>query len=295
VLQGQDVDAVVNSRGTGAHAREVARGERFEFGKNWARFLATLNDERIAFAVDSLRRMLAVETLAGKSFLDIGSGSGLFSLAARRLGARVHSFDYDPHSVACTSELRQRFYPGDDTWSIAEASVLDATYLAGLGHFDIVYSWGVLHHTGSMWQALGNAGQLVAPHGKLFIAIYNDQGSRSRRWLLAKRIYNRLPRMLKAPWAVVAITPTEFKAAASSLVSGRFGAYLRGWHEADPTRGMSRWRDVIDWVGGYPFEYASPDEIFDFYHQRGFTLSKLLCKGAGFGCVQYVFDKPAAQ
>jgi len=290
VLQDQDVDAVVN-RGTGAHAREVARGERFEFGKNWARFLATLDDERIAFAVDSLRRMLGVETLAGKSFLDIGSGSGLFSLAARRLGARVHSFDYDPHSVACTSELRQRFFPADETWTIAEASVLDATYLESLGRFDIVYSWGVLHHTGSMWQALGNAAQLVAPRGKLFIAIYNDQGSRSRRWLLAKRIYNRLPGVLKAPWAVVAIAPTEFKAAASALAAGRFGAYLRGWREADRTRGMSRWRDVIDWVGGYPFEYASPDEIFDFYHQRGFTLSKLLCKGAGFGCVQYVFDK----
>ena len=93
---------------------EVARGERFEFGKNWGRFLAVLNDERISEAEASLKSMLKVEGLTGKSFLDIGSGSGLFSLAARRLGARVHSFDYDPQSVACTAELKRRYFEGDE-------------------------------------------------------------------------------------------------------------------------------------------------------------------------------------
>jgi 2-polyprenyl-3-methyl-5-hydroxy-6-metoxy-1,4-benzoquinol methylase len=296
LLRGTDeVDAVVNSRGKGTHAKEVAQGDRFEFGKNWARFLANLSEERVAIAMGSLRDMLGVSTLTGKSFVDIGSGSGLFSLAARRLGAQVHSLDYDPHSVACTTALRERFFPGDDRWSIAEASVLDNAYLASLGRFDVVYSWGVLHHTGSMWQALGNVAPLVAPDGKLFIAIYNDQGSRSRRWLTAKRIYNRLPRALQTPWAAVAIAPTELKAAATALVAGRFGAYLREWRAVDPTRGMSRWRDVVDWVGGYPYEYASADEIFDFYRARGFALSRLRNKGVGFGCVQYVFDRAGGQ
>jgi 2-polyprenyl-3-methyl-5-hydroxy-6-metoxy-1,4-benzoquinol methylase len=285
------VDVVASNQDGGAHAKEVASGDRFEFGKNWARFLADLNEERVSFAVGSLREMLGVASLAGKSFVDIGSGSGLFSLAARRLGARVHSFDYDPHSVACTAALRQRFFPGDDNWSVAEGSALDTAYLSSLGRFDIVYSWGVLHHTGKMWEALGNVAPLVAAHGKLFIAIYNDQGSRSRRWLAAKRIYNRLPTPLKAPWAVIAIAPTELKAAGTALVGGKFGSYLREWRVVDRTRGMNRWRDVIDWVGGYPFEYASPDEIFDFYRARGFQLSRLRSKGAGFGCVQYVFDK----
>src|SRR4030095_3019870 len=94
------------------HAGEVARGERFEFGENWSRFLAALDDERIAEAENSLRLMLETAPLAGKSLLDIGSGSGLFSLAARRLGARVHSLDFDPRSVACTAELRRRYFPG---------------------------------------------------------------------------------------------------------------------------------------------------------------------------------------
>jgi 2-polyprenyl-3-methyl-5-hydroxy-6-metoxy-1,4-benzoquinol methylase len=288
------VDAVVRSGTEGRHAGEVARGDRFEFGKNWARFLATLTEEQIVLAEASLRRMLSVDTLAGKTFVDVGSGSGLFSLAARRLGARVHSFDYDPNSVACTEELRRRFFPADESWSIDEGSALDAGYLATLGKFDVVYSWGVLHHTGNMWSALANAAGLVAPGGKLFIAIYNDEGSRSRRWRLVKRIYNRLPRPLRSPWAMVAVTPTEMKAATTAMLAGRFGRYLRSWTRPGPMRGMTRWRDVIDWVGGYPYEVASPGEIFDFYRDRGFVMTKLVCKGVGSGCVEYVFDKPAA-
>src|SRR5213076_551237 len=130
---------------------------RFAFGRNWARFLRHLNEDRILAAETSLCSMLELKSLEGKAFLDIGSGSGLFSLAARRLGARVHSFDYDSQSVACTSELKRRYFADDADWTIEEGSALDADYLKSLGTFDVVYSWGVLHHTGQMWQALENA------------------------------------------------------------------------------------------------------------------------------------------
>ncbi len=120
------------------HATETATGKRFEFGKNWSRFLELLDDTRIKEAETSLKQMLSVDSLEGKSFIDVGSGSGLFSLAARRLGARVHSFDYDPNSVACTTELRRRYFPNDNAWKVEEASVLDQQYLNSLGTFDVV-------------------------------------------------------------------------------------------------------------------------------------------------------------
>src|SRR5215203_350579 len=163
------------------HAIEIQRGERFEFGKNWASFLEVLDGDRIDRAIDSLRQMLEVDDLQQKSFLDIGSGSGLFSLAAKRLGARVFSFDYDPESVACTRELRRRYYPDDENWTVEQGSALDENYVRSLGVFDVVYSWGVLHHTGDMWLGLHNASLAVGNNGFLFVAIYNDTGSQTKR------------------------------------------------------------------------------------------------------------------
>ena len=175
------------------HAEEVAHGERFEFGKNWTAFLSVLDEDRIKKAEESLCEMLEVNDLHGKTFLDIGSGSGLFSLAARRLGAKVHSFDFDPNSVACTTELRHRYFENDKNWTVEQNSALDENYVKSLGTFDIVYSWGVLHHTGDMWKGLENASLPVAENGKIFIAIYNDTGSQSVRWHWIKKTYCRLP------------------------------------------------------------------------------------------------------
>ena len=279
------------ARAARAHGDEVRAGERFEFGKNWSRFLELLDDERIAQAEVSLKRMLEVESLDGKCFLDIGSGSGLFSLAARRLGARVHSFDYDPQSVACTAELRRRYFAGDERWTVAEASVLDADYVRSLGEFDVVYSWGVLHHTGAMWQALDHARLPVAASGKLWVAIYNDTGSQTARWKKIKKTYNTLPRVLRVPFALLVSAPLESKAFVSALLHGRILQWLKSWRSAGIGRGMSRWYDLFDWVGGYPYEAAAPEEIFDFYKARGFRLTKLKCGGAGLGCNEFVFEK----
>ena len=273
------------------HASEVAAGERFEFGRNWSRFLELLDDNRISRAEESLRDWLEVESLEGKSFVDIGSGSGLFSLAARRLGARVHSFDFDPQSVACTTELQRRYFPSDNMWRVEEASALDPKYLATLGTFDIVYSWGVLHHTGRMWEALDNIHPLVADRGKLFIALYNDTGSQSARWHWIKRTYNSIPGFLKSPFALIVSVPEESKALLRSLIALRPGQYVKLWTDYDERRGMSHWRDLIDWVGGYPYEVSTPDEIFEFFKARGYTLTKMNCGNVGLGCNQFVFDK----
>lgn len=270
--------------------REIASGERFAFGENWQQFLRVVDRRRIEQAEQSLGMMLREPTLTGKRFLDIGAGSGLFSVAARRLGAQVYSFDLDPDSVACARELRRRYCSDDPRWTIEQGSVLDEGYLSSLGAFDVVYSWGVLHHTGRMWNAIDAACRRVAPGGKLFIAIYNDMGTCSRRWRRIKRTCNKLPRALRPLFTALMMTPHEMKAIARATLKGRPLSYLRLWSEYDE-RGMNRWRDMVDWVGGYPYEVATPEAIFEFCRDRGFMLVKLRCGGVGLGCNEFVFER----
>jgi 2-polyprenyl-6-hydroxyphenyl methylase/3-demethylubiquinone-9 3-methyltransferase len=280
------------------HRQEVAAGERFEFGKNWQTFLRSVDEARITAAEASLLAMLRCSDLVGRSLLDIGCGSGLFSLAARRQGARVHSFDFDTDSVACARELRRRFAPVDDVdagaeWTIEQGSVLDPEFMAALGTFDIVYSWGVLHHTRRMWDAVAAATRAVRPGGLLFLALYNDLGTKSHRWRRIKRLYNRLPRPLRPVLTAATIAPEEAKAFARLTLSGRPLDYLKLWSRHG-VRGMNRWRDAVDWVGGYPYEVATPEEVFDFCRDRGFRLNTLKCGGVGLGCNEFVFERSSA-
>lgn len=267
---------------------EVERGERFEFGKNWAKYLKTLNPERMEVARKSLQEMLGTRSLEGKSFLDIGSGSGLFSWAARSLGADVYSFDYDADSVACTRELKRRYFDNDDRWRIIQGSVLDGDFIASLPKVDIVYSWGVLHHTGNMWMALENALKPLSEEGLIFISLYNDQGPKSKYWLKVKKLYNK---GLLGKTAVQAVFIPRYIIPPFIKDIILLRNPLTRYREYKKERGMSRFHDFLDWWGGLPFEVASVEEVFHFFREKGFALRIIKTVNGGSGCNQFVFER----
>ena len=236
----------------------------FSFGKNWKDYIKkSLNRQRLDLAEKSIKESLKTRDLKGKVFMDIGCGSGLFSLSAYRLGAsRVISFDVDPHSVECCKFLRSR-ESNPKIWEVYHGSVLDEKFLSRLPKADIVYSWGVLHHTGNMWKAIENACSKVKDGGYFYITIYNKKvGLRgSKNQLKLKKIYNRFPYPLKKSLEYAVIGSYFLKNFAMLRNPFRL---IREKEKSTLNRGMSYRVDVIDWLGGLPYEFARPQEIFDF-------------------------------
>nr|NUR37919.1 methyltransferase domain-containing protein [Sphingomonas sp.] len=257
----------------------------FKFGENWADYSELVDDRRIASARESVESL--VGDLKGKSFLDIGSGSGLFSIAALRLGAsQVLAVDIDPDSVATTRKLLSRERGG--TWRAEQISVFDLPVRVH-ERFDTVYSWGVLHHTGAMWRALDCACAMVKPGGIFAFALY-ERTPLCGPWTHEKRLYRRLPGAIQKLFRGIYLTAWG----AGMLVKGHNPwRYVREGQK----RGMDVFHDVHDWMGGYPYESTTSDEVEAFMIERGFVRQKhvpwriLLAGLFGSGCTEYVFRK----
>lgn len=261
--------------------KEIREGNRFGFGKNWISFSKNITQDKISMSEDTLKEFFDVKDFNNSSFIDVGCGSGLFSLAAHKLGAKVKSFDFDINSVICTQEIKKDFSISKETleWNIEEGSILDSEYIESLGQHDYVYSWGVLHHTGDMHQAFKNVTKLVKADGKLFIAIYNDQGMKSKIWKLIKKLYCKnifFKFFITIVYSLFILIPQYIK---YFLLNRTL------------VRGMSLYHDMFDWLGGYPFEVGTPKEIKDYFLDKGFRLIKVNLVGKRLGCNEFVFQK----
>ncbi|MDQ1239178.1 MAG: hypothetical protein QG577_1363 [Thermodesulfobacteriota bacterium] len=268
----------------------------YSFGKNWQTFLKSYDEERLRHAALSLRDFLGISDLKNMSFLDIGCGSGLFSYAAHHLGAsRVVSFDIDPFSVECCLYLH-RMSGSPSTWTVREGSILDKELMHGLGKFDVVYSWGVLHHTGRMWDAIANSVDMVTPSGYLYIALYNKILARHGKaswihdfWLRVKKSYNR------HPWLGAYVLEPAAMAAYLAMVIARGENPYSHVKNYKSHRGMSWRTDATDWLAGYPYEFATVEEVFLFVRSCAPDLELINIKvTGGRGLNWFLFKKKAA-
>ncbi len=254
----------------------------FRFGENWSHYLDNcLNDTVIEYAIEATKKFCGEENIQGKTFVDIGCGSGLFSLVAHRLGAKkILSLDIDENSVECCRRLREA-EGNPENWEITHGSILDESFVNSLGTYDFVYSWGVLHHTGNMWTAIDHAARLVKADGYMCIAIYNKSDGfniypdfrfgNSYMWLAEKKFYTSLPKFLQFFIDYLAMT---------ALICFYLATFTNPFKQIKNHinfRGMSWKTDIIDWLGGYPYEFATVAEIFLFLQKKGFNLENLIC------------------
>jgi len=258
----------------------------FSFGNNWKIFLENINTESISEAKKSISNYFG--DIQNKTFIDVGSGSGLFSLAAIQLGAKVTSLDIDDNAIECNKLLREKYKIEKEDWKILKGSVLSEQFIQSLGKFDLVYSWGVLHHTGNMYKALQNVDFLMEERSLLYLALYNYNTKKiegtSPFWEKVKSKYNNSGKFGKKVIYHIYLSYLIL----GLCISGKNPYdYIKNYKKK---RGMDFYIDIFDWLGGYPYEYATPEKITDFYETKNYSLKKI-DKVRSLGCNQFLFEK----
>lgn len=253
----------------------------FSFGQNWKNYASHMDDSAINLAREDIEEWLGKYLITNQRVLDIGSGSGIHSYIFSQKGAKeLISFDYDPYSVETTKNFWVKAGK-PKTWQIMQGSVLDQDFLNQLGKFNIVYAWGVLHHTGQIWKAIENALSLVETKGYFFVSIYT-KGPLYPTHLALKQKYNQA-----SNWGKKYLEFKEIFGHMKQRLKKRKNPF--GWNQTKE-RGMSVYYDIIDWLGGLPYEVASPTEMTEFCQKFGFEVKKMKELPEG-GCSQYLFKR----
>ena len=263
---------------------EMPLEKRFTFGKNWSKFVDShFNPERLEGSIRVFQDFTSLQVLSSKTFIDVGCGSGLHSLAAHKMGAKkITSFDFDPKAVDATAKLKT-MAGSPSNWAINQGSVLDLDFVSSLGKFDFVYSWGVLHHTGSVWEAIKNASTLVASEGQMYLALYSlDVQPNAEYWLKTKEKYVKSSSFRKMVMEQSYLYRYYYSSSILQRIIGLFKA------ESGRTRGMELMTDVRDWLGGWPMEFVLDDEVVSFVDKLGYQITNIK---KGEACTEFLFKK----
>lgn len=244
---------------------------RFSFGKNWENYAKKhFSEERVEISRKHLLEFLKVDNLQGKYFLDIGCGSGLHSLAALRAGAaKIVSLDIDTDSVNTTKMLKS-FSDNPSHWTVIQGSILDDQFLNTLEPADIVYSWGVLHHTGAMWTAMDNVARLMKDDALFYVALYDHDiqiNPPAEFWLDVKQRYNRGGWFTKRRMELWYIWKFVLYKKWGNLPD-----LLRRITGYKQSRGMEFYTDLVDWLGGWPMEFAKRRDVKQWAEKTGLEM-----------------------
>ena len=262
---------------------------QFDFGRNWKEFSGrALTPERVEQAHEDFQRLTGGLPISGQTFLDIGFGQGLSLMIAAASGARAVGLDINPLCAEVLDSNRRYFPELKDTPIPAHVgSILDPAVVEKIRHaapdghpgYDVVHSWGVLHHTGDMWQALDRAASLVRPGGILIVALYNKHFT-SPAWKLVKRAYMAAP-----PLGQALLNRLFYPIIWLAKLA------VTGKNPARMTRGMDFYYNVIDWVGGWPYEYASVDQVSGYFAELGLISQRVIPAQVPTGCNEFIFRR----
>jgi 2-polyprenyl-6-hydroxyphenyl methylase/3-demethylubiquinone-9 3-methyltransferase len=238
----------------------------FSFGFNWESYVDMIMNEDIIERhkkdLDSIYKSFNLD-IRGLDVIDIGSGSGLSSVCFERLGAKsITSLDIDKHSYNATLLTKNKFGNGSSKWDVINKSVLDGIE----NKYDLVYSWGVLHHTGNMFQAINIASNAVRDGGYFHVALYID-GPTYLTHLKTKQKFASLDRDEKIDYLL-----------------NYLGGSGNDWFIPD-NRGMMKFHDALDWLGGLPYEVCNPNDLFNMLNKFEVSYFRNSSEGGNFVAV----------